>query len=525
MARFWTRIFALAFGMGVVSGVVLSYQLGTNFSRFSDATANVLGPLLGYEVLTTFFLQAGFLGIMLFGWDRVGRGLHLFATFMVAIGTLISAFWILAANSWMQTPAGHRFENGRFFVESWWEVIFNPSFPYRFAHMTMASFVTAAFVVAAVSAWQLLRGREPETARLGLSVGIGLAAILAPLQIFVGDMHVLNVQEHQPVKVAAMEGLWETRTHAPLLLFAIPDQAAERNRLEIGIPGLASLILQHDVSGTVRGLKDVPPENRPYVFQVFWAFRIMVGIGFAMLGLAWCYGVVVGLARAGPLAALDVRADGGQRFRCRPVGLVGRRVGTAALGRLRPDAHGRCGFTGRRRRGPVLVDRVCRRLCHAVRCVALLHREGHRRGHGCAPARCRGPAAPEGRVMPDLPLIWGGVIAFAIFMYVALDGFDLGVGILFPVMRRKVDRDVMMNSIAPVWDGKETWLVLGGGGLFAAFPAAYATLLPAFYLPIIVMLLALVFRGVAFEMRFKAERSRVLWDAAFCIGSTLAAFA
>jgi cytochrome d ubiquinol oxidase subunit I len=287
MAKFWTRLFALAFGMGVVSGVVLSYQIGTNFSRFADATANVLGPLFGYEVLTAFFLEAGFLGIMLFGWDRVGRKLHLFATFMVALGTIISAFWILAANSWMQTPAGYRLVDGVFHVESWWAVIFNPSFPYRFFHMVLASFLTGAFVVAAVSAWQVLRGVERESARIGLRFGIAMAAVLAPLQIFVGDLHGLNAREYQPVKVAAMEGLWETTSRAPLLLFAIPDQDSEWNRYEIGIPGLASLILTHDIDGVVYGLKEVPRNERPYVFQVFWAFRIMVGIGFAMLGLAW----------------------------------------------------------------------------------------------------------------------------------------------------------------------------------------------------------------------------------------------
>jgi cytochrome d ubiquinol oxidase subunit I len=287
MAQFWTRIFALAFGMGVVTGVVLSYQIGTNFSRFADATANVLGPLFGYEVLTAFFLEAGFLGIMLFGWDRVGRRLHLFATGMVAFGTILSAFWILAANSWMQTPAGYHLEDGVFHVESWTAIIFNPSFPYRFFHMVVASFLTGAFVVAAVSAWQLLRGLDLDAARRGLKFGIALAAVLAPLQILIGDLHGLNVREHQPVKLAAMEGLWETTSRAPLLLFAWPDQDAEWNRYEIGIPALGSLILTHDPDGVVHGLKDVPRGDRPYVLQVFWAFRLMVGIGFAMLALAW----------------------------------------------------------------------------------------------------------------------------------------------------------------------------------------------------------------------------------------------
>jgi len=287
LARFWMKIFALGFGMGVVSGVVLSYQLGTNFSGFARATGNVLGPLLAYEVLTAFFLEAGFLGIMLFGWDRVGRGLHLFATACVAVGTMISAFWILAANSWMQTPSGYALVNGTFFATDFWAVVFNPSFPYRFVHTILASYLTAAFVVIAVSAWWTLRGEHKAAARHGLAFGLGLAAILAPLQIYAGDLHGLNVREHQPLKVAAMEGLWETTRGAPLLLFALPDPKTESNRFEIGVPKLASLILTHDWDGEVIGLKSAPPENRPPVMQVFWSFRVMVGIGFAMLCLAW----------------------------------------------------------------------------------------------------------------------------------------------------------------------------------------------------------------------------------------------
>ena len=281
------KIFALAFGMGVVSGVVLSYEIGTNFSGFARATGNVLGPLMAYEVLTAFFLEAGFLGIMLFGWDRVGRGLHLFATACVAVGTMISAFWILAANSWMQTPAGYSLVDGVFFATDFWAVVFNPSFPYRFAHMILASYLTAAFVVIAVSAWWVLRREHLVAARHGLVFGLGLAAILAPLQIFAGDQHGLNVRQHQPLKVAAMEGLWETTRGAPLLLFALPDQKAETNHYEIAVPNLASLILTHEWDGEVIGLKSVPPADRPPVLQVFWSFRVMVGIGFAMLCLAW----------------------------------------------------------------------------------------------------------------------------------------------------------------------------------------------------------------------------------------------
>jgi cytochrome d ubiquinol oxidase subunit I len=283
--RFWVKLFAITFGVGVVTGVVMSYQFGTNWSTFSQVAGNVIGPLLGYEVLTAFFLEAGFLGIMLFGWERVGPRLHFLATAMVAVGTLISAFWILAANSWMQTPQGYRLENGRFFVEDFWAVIFNPSFPYRFAHMVAAAFLTTSFVVAAVSAWQLLRREHQRAARKGVAYGLGLAALLAPAQILIGDQHGLNVLEHQPVKVAAMEGLWHTTQGAPLLLFALPDQAAETNRHEIALPHGASLILTHSWNGEVKGLTEVPPADRPHVSWVFFAFRIMVGLGFAMLGI------------------------------------------------------------------------------------------------------------------------------------------------------------------------------------------------------------------------------------------------
>ena len=285
--RFWLKIFAVSFGLGVVSGVVMSFQFGTNWSEFSEKTGNILGPLLGYEVLTAFFLEATFLGIMLFGADRVGRRLHFFATSMVALGTLISAFWILAANSWMHTPAGFRLEDGVFHPENWFEIVFNPSFPYRFVHMTLAAFLTTCFVVAGVSARYLLLGQFPQRASLMLRLAIVFAAIVVPLQILAGDLHGLNTQEHQPVKVAAMEAHWESRTGAPLILFAIPDTSRERNAFEVAIPKLGSLVLKQDVDGRVTGLKDFPPEERPSVGWVFYCFRIMVGIGLMMLIAGW----------------------------------------------------------------------------------------------------------------------------------------------------------------------------------------------------------------------------------------------
>ena len=286
LALFWTKVFAVVFGMGVVSGIVMSFQFGTNWSNFSQAASNFLGPVLSYEVVTAFFLEAAFLGVLLFGRGKVPQGVHLFAAIMVAIGTFISSFWILSANSWMHTPAGVELIDYRFHVVSWTEAIFNPSFPYRFAHMAMASFLTGGFVVAGVSAWFLLRGRDPEANRRALSMCLWLLLFLAPAQAVVGDFHGLNTLEHQPAKVAAMEGHWETSGNVPLLLFAIPDQEAQTNRFEIGIPNLASLILTHSTDAVIQGLNEFAPEEQPPVWIVFWAFRVMVGIGLLMIATA-----------------------------------------------------------------------------------------------------------------------------------------------------------------------------------------------------------------------------------------------
>ena len=284
ICRLWVKIFAVTFGMGVVSGVVLSYQFGTNWSVFSDRTGNILGPLLGYEVLTAFFLEASFLGIMLFGWRRVSPRMHFIATLIVAVGTLISAFWILSANSWMQTPQGFRIGGeGLFYPTSWLEIIFNPSFPYRFAHMTMAAYLTTAFVVGGIGAFYLFRKQFIRHARIMFGMAMLMAVFVAPLQLLVGDMHGLNTLEHQPAKVAAMEGLWETQKGAPLKLFGWPDQEAEETRFSINIPKMSSLILTHDLDGEVKGLKEWPKDERPPVLWVFWSFRIMVGIGMVMI--------------------------------------------------------------------------------------------------------------------------------------------------------------------------------------------------------------------------------------------------
>lgn len=283
--HFWVRIFALTFGMGVVSGLVLSYQFGTNWSEFSRISGPVLGPLIGFEVLTAFFMEAGFLGVMLFGWDKVGPRLHFMATGLVAFGTTLSSFWILAANSWMQTPQGAHIDPalGSFVPDDWWAIIFNPSFPYRLSHMLTASFLTTAIFLAGVSAFYLLSGKHTLIARKSQSMALWGVLILAPLQIFLGDLHGLNVLEHQPIKVAAMEANWDRQAGAPLLLFAIPDSKAEKNHLEIKIPKGASLILTHDPNGVVPGLKDVAKEDRPPVGVVFWSFRVMVGLGFLFL--------------------------------------------------------------------------------------------------------------------------------------------------------------------------------------------------------------------------------------------------
>ncbi|MDP2610269.1 MULTISPECIES: cytochrome ubiquinol oxidase subunit I [unclassified Oceanobacter] len=287
LAKFWIKPFAITFGMGVVSGIVLSYEFGTNFSRFSEMTGAVLGPLMAYEVLTAFFMEAGFLGVMLFGWQRVGRKLHFFATTVVMVGTWFSAFWIIVANSWMQTPAGYIIVDGHFEVASWMEVIFNPSMPYRLMHMLMASLITATFVVAGISAYYLLKKQHIPFARKGLSMCMWFALVLTPLQAWVGDMHGLNVKEHQPTKLAAIEGIWPAEeNNVPLLLFAMPNMATESNDYEIAIPNLGSLLLTHSWDGALQGLKAVPAADRPNVPLVFWSFRVMVGIGFGMICIA-----------------------------------------------------------------------------------------------------------------------------------------------------------------------------------------------------------------------------------------------
>nr|WP_217907449.1 cytochrome ubiquinol oxidase subunit I [Massilia sp. BJB1822] len=287
MFLFWSKIFAISFGMGVVSGVVMAYEFGTNWSEFSRVAGNITGPLLTYEVLTAFFLEAGFLGVMIFGWERVGPKGHFFATLMVALGTLISTFWILSSNSFMQTPQGHAIVDGRIVPVDWLRVIFNPSFPYRLAHMTIAAFIVAGFLIAGCAAYHLLQGRRDKPVKRSFSMALWLMLFLTPVQILVGDAHGLNTLEHQPVKIAAIEGLWETEKGGTALnAFGWPDMEAEQTRYALKIPHLGSLILTHSWDGEIRGMKEFPKEDRPPSPIVFWSFRIMVGLGMLMLLVA-----------------------------------------------------------------------------------------------------------------------------------------------------------------------------------------------------------------------------------------------
>jgi len=308
--QFWVKIFALTFALGVVSGITMSFQFGTNWPGFMETVGNIAGPLLAYEVLTAFFLEATFLGIMLFGARRVSNRVHTFATFLVAAGTTLSAFWIIALNSWMHTPAGFEMIDGQAHATDWFAIVFNPSMPYRLTHMLIASGLTVAFLVAGLSAYRWLRGDRSAAVRAALKTGVTLAAFLIPLQIFVGDMHGLNTLQHQPAKIAAIEGVWHTERGAPLLLFALPDAEARTNHYEIGVPKLASLILTHEADGELRGLNEF--EAHPPVAPLFWGFRVMVGIGMLMLAVSWL--AAWQLRRGGQLHPWAARALVGMSF-------------------------------------------------------------------------------------------------------------------------------------------------------------------------------------------------------------------
>ncbi|MFT5426298.1 MAG: cytochrome d ubiquinol oxidase subunit I [Gammaproteobacteria bacterium] len=283
---FWVKIFALTFALGVVSGITMSFQFGTNWPGYMLKAGNIAGPLLGFEVLTAFFLEASFLGIMLFGKHRVSNRLHLISCCLVAFGTSLSAFWILSLNSWMQTPAGYLIEDGVFIVENWWDVVFNPSFPYRMSHMFVASLLTSAFLIIGVSAWRMVKKVDGPATRKVMLTGVVMAAVLTPIQIFIGDLHGLNTLEHQPAKVAAIEAIWETENGAALTLFGFPDEEQKKTHWAIKVPKMASLILTHELDGELKGLNEFDGSHPP-VAPVFWAFRIMVGIGSLMLLVSW----------------------------------------------------------------------------------------------------------------------------------------------------------------------------------------------------------------------------------------------
>lgn len=309
--RLWVKVFALSFALGVVSGVTMSFQFGTNWPGFMEKVGNVAGPLLAYEVLTAFFLESTFLAIMLFGIGRVSDRVHTIATFLVAFGTTMSAFWILVLNSWMQTPVGFEIRDGVVHATDWLQILFSPSMPYRLVHKLLASGLTVAFLIAGLSAYRWLRGDRAEDVRLSLRFGVSLAALLIPLQIVAGDMHGLNTLKHQPAKVAAMEGLWETRNGAPLLLFGLPDAESKSNRWALEIPGGASLILTHELDGELRGLAEFEGRHPP-VAPVFWSFRVMVGAGIAMLAVSWLATAM--LRRRGQLPPWLLRALVGMTF-------------------------------------------------------------------------------------------------------------------------------------------------------------------------------------------------------------------
>ena len=547
ISSFWIKMFAVSFGMGVVSGIVMPFQIGTNWSRYSDAAADVVGPLLAYEGLTAFFLEAAFLGVLLFGRKLVPRWAHFVAALMVALGTLFSTFWIIATNSWMQTPAGYEIVDGRLVPKDWLQIIFSPSFPYRLAHVVDAVYITTGFVVIGVAASYLRQGRFVEEARTMLSMTLWLLTVLVPLQFLLGDAHGLNTLEHQPAKLAAIEAIWDTHSRVPLNLFAIPDEKAETDRYVVAIPDLGSLILTHDPNGVVHGLKDWPADQRPSpVIVPFFGFRIMVGIAVVMLGVVaaslwlrwrgelfdarwflWC------CTLASPLGFVAVLAGWATTE-------VGRQPWTV-YGLLRTAQFRVSVADGLRRRDlvrrllPCLPRHVLRRPRADDRIIPTRSCRGGDRARADRkrPACAAGPGAPIDRggaavmTQPVLDLVpaWTLVLGVGVFFYVLLDGFDLGVGILYGFAPNRDARNLVMNSIAPVWDGNETWLVLGGLVLMGAFPLAFAIIIPAVYFPIAIMLLALIFRGVAFEFRYRDAERRTFWDHAFNYGSILGAFA
>ena len=479
-----------------------------------ETVGNVAGPLLAYEVLTAFFLEATFLAIMLFGIGKVSERVHTLATVLVAVGTSLSAFWILVLNSWMQTPVGYTIIDGRVHATDWLAILFNPSMPWRVVHMLLASGLTVAFLISGLSAWRLLRGDTRPDAAATLRTGVRLAAVLIPLQIMVGDFHGLNTLEHQPAKIAAMEGVWHTERGAPLLLFALPDEAQQRNRMEVGIPARRQPDpAPFEPTAKSRVWTSFRTQHPP-VRPVFFAFRVMVGMGLLMLVVSW-FGAwrlrggrepprwwlsgMVGMTFAGWLATLAgwyVTEIGRQPW------LVYGVLRTAAAATAKPIPL-----------GISLSLYLMLYVALIVAYVSVLFYLARK-------------AAGEARMAPDLatpagwlPVVFMALMGVALLLYVVLDGYDLGVGIL---LRGATDeeKDVMVGSIGPFWDANETWLVLGIGILLVAFPLAHGVVLSSLYLPVVLMLIGLMLRGVAFDFRVKVHAShKPLWNSLFWVGS------
>ena len=546
---FWLKVFAVSFGMGVVTGIVMAFQFGTNWGVLAQKTGSIQGPLLGYEAFTAFMLEATFFGVMLLGRDRVSPRFYFFACCMVSLGTMFSSFWILANNSWMQVPLGHTIVDGKIIPADWSEIVLGPVMMVRWPHMLLAAFLTTGMCVAATGAWYVLRGIHRAEARVMLHWGLGLVAVLIPMQLFFGHLTGLYVLKHQPAKFAAIEARWKTQQPASEVLIAIPDEANERNLFAIEIPKLGSMIASGNWTAKEIGLEAFPKEDRPPVVIPFFGFRMMVGMGLIMLAVSW-FGNF--LRWRGRLETTRWFLWG--TFLAFPTGFVAVLCGwfTAEVGRQPWVVYGllrtKDAVTPSLTTGDVLFSLACYVLVYAVvysfgvyYIYKLLHegptatRQGHPWRHGQPAdgvrrqrrdgdrrqATHRGVSAME---PSNLALFWAGVIACSILIYVILDGFDLGVGVLFGTTRDEAHRVRMMDTIAPFWDGNETWLVVIGAGLFAAFPEVYAVFLGAFYLPVLLLLLGLIFRGIAFEFRFRSERMRWLWDWGFFLGSTVVAF-
>ena len=450
LSRFWLQIFAISFGMGVVTGIVMPFQFGTNWSRFSDAAGNVISPLLAYEGLTAFFLEATFLGVLLFGRKLVPPFMHFVAAILVAFGTLFSSFWILAVNSWMQTPAGYEIIDGRFFPKDWCEIIFNPSLPYRWAHTVSAFYVTTAFVVLGVGAYTVRRGAAPAEGRAMLRLALVFLGIFVPLQMLIGDLHGVNTREHQPAKLAAIEGLWNGGRGVAASLIGWPDEASERNLAEVAIPNLGSLILTHAWNGEVKGLKDFPVDQRPPVAIVYFAFRIMVGIAVLML-LVVAAGLTLWARKRLDTATAYLRLC--EVASC--FGFIAVIAGwtTTEVGRQPWTIYGLFrtaqsvtpSLTGADVLSSLLLYVAVYLLIYPVGLVAhaslglerpIGYRTAHaRRGRAAKGAgrRLAGTFDGSGGMMQSLSLvpIWTVILGVGVFLYVALDGFDLGVGILY----------------------------------------------------------------------------------------------